>query len=62
MVELHGAFADQPHFGMDVMVRGMRHAARRQHRFMGFQRFAGGQLAFQNGAKLGHPWWLSTGN
>src|SRR6266436_2286626 len=38
--EFHGSFPNEPHFGMYVMVRGMRHAAGRQHRFMDFQRFA----------------------
>ena len=56
--ELDGAFANQPHLGMHVMMRRVGCAARRQRGFVGFKRFAGGELAFQNGANLGAVGWI----
>ena len=50
--ELDGPFPDEPHFGVSVMMRGMRHGSGSESRFVHFERFAGGKPAFEDGAKF----------
>src|SRR5438034_538698 len=50
--KFHGSFSDEPHLRMHVMMWWMRHAARRQRRFMHLQRFSSGELALQYIANL----------
>ena len=51
--DLDGPFANQPHFGVHVVVWWMGHAPGLQRRLMNFQRFARGKLALQNIANFG---------
>src|SRR5579862_5647651 len=48
--ELDRAFTDEPHLGVQVMMRSVRRAARRQGTLVHLQRLAGGQLALEDAA------------
>src|SRR6266404_1283681 len=48
--DLYGAFADQPHFGVDVAVWRMRHGAGRKRCFVDFEGFRSGEVALEHAA------------
>ena len=51
--ELHAAFANQPHLGMSMMVRGVRIPIGRQSRLVYLDMLAGSQRAFHDSSHFG---------